>query len=266
MAIDEYSMEDEREKTIALLERMLRSDFFDIKTSVRHIESNPPVNPTFFVRQLSGHAMATAMYTWFRSRDLQSMRKWWYVAAKLLQWSYLGSEKVNPTMYMFDLINPLLSNNRQIIHWFTNFDPSYDVTSVEDPASHHFRAYQAFLALRAEWGRLIERCERVIAQVAEEPNFNLYLNDNLFYLALARRERLGMEQALRHIVQPKAVVERMYEEDALCAGLISTAAVIYAKIAWFHGLEVEVVSPYVPLEWLSMEPLVDYDNRYAFLK
>jgi hypothetical protein len=41
--------------------------------------------------------------------------------------------------------------------------------------------------------------------------------------------------------------------------------VIYAKIAWLHGHEVRVDSPYVPAQWLPLEPLPHYDPVYRFL-
>jgi hypothetical protein len=60
--------------------------------------------------------------------------------------------------------------------------------------------------------------------------------------------------------------EVQYCGRGYAADLISTAAVIYAKIAWHHGYEVRVDSPYIPPEWLPTEPLERYDDHYGFLK
>lgn len=59
---------------------------------------------------------------------------------------------------------------------------------------------------------------------------------------------------------------RINDDSGYAADLISTEAVIYAKIAWFHGYEVRVDSPYIPTEWLSVEPLAKYNCSYSFLK
>ena len=41
---------------------------------------------------------------------------------------------------------------------------------------------------------------------------------------------------------------------------------IYAKIAWRSGYEVEVDLPCIPKEWLPVTPLDNYDEHYDFLK
>lgn len=42
-------------------------------------------------------------------------------------------------------------------------------------------------------------------------------------------------------------------------------AVVYAKIAWLHGHQVQVSSPYVPKEWLPIAPLPKYEEAFAFM-
>ena len=59
---------------------------------------------------------------------------------------------------------------------------------------------------------------------------------------------------------------RAKAESGFTEDLISTPAVIYAKIAWLHGCKVVVDTPYIPAEWLPMDPLPHYDNHYRFLK
>jgi hypothetical protein len=121
------------------------------------------------------------------------------------------------------------------------------------------------VALRGEWPRLIERCERVMRAPAGAASEQEYLPDHEFYLALARRDVGTMTEALYKLVTPKLVKARNNDDSGYAADLISTAAVIYSKIAWFHGFEVRVDSPYIPSEWLPMEPLQRCDDRYGFL-
>jgi len=75
----------------------------------------------------------------------------------------------------------------------------------------------------------------------------------------------GMTDALHKLVTPKMVKARNNDDSGDAADLISTAAVIYTRIAWFHGYELRVDSPYIPSEWLPMDPLQRYDDRYGFL-
>jgi len=80
-----------------------------------------------------------------------------------------------------------------------------------------------------------------------------------------RRDIGGMTDALHKLVTPKMVKARNNDDSGDAADLISTAAVIYTRIAWFHGYELRVDSPYIPSEWLPMDPLQRYDDRYGFL-
>ena len=110
-----------------------------------------------------------------------------------------------------------------------------------------------------------ERCERVLADPPGASREQKYLGDHKFFLALARQDKSAMEDALRALVSPRAVKDRANDDSGYATDLISTAGVIYAKIAWLHGHEVQVDSQYIPAEWLSSNPLEHYDNHYSFL-
>jgi hypothetical protein len=67
-----------------------------------------------------------------------------------------------------------------------------------------------------------------------------------FYLTLAQRDIGMMAEALQKLVTPEMIQARDNDDSGYAADLISTAAVIYAKIAWHHGYEARVDSPYIP--------------------
>jgi hypothetical protein len=75
-----------------------------------------------------------------------------------------------------------------------------------------------------------------------------------------------MTEVCQTLVTPKMLKSRINDDSGYMADLICTAAVIYAKIAWYHGFEVHPASPYIPEEWLPTTPLVQYDDHYNFLK
>jgi hypothetical protein len=239
---------------------------FKLDQLVRNIENNLG-NPRACVISLSGHAEASALYAWFEQRDLTSMRQWFHVAAKLDQkWYQMEEDRQGPGSKMLRLIKPLLSNDRSLIEWFSHYDQAFDMERVEKHSTHDFWAYQSVIALRGEWDRLAERCARVIRDPPGAAAEQKYLVDHQFYLALAERDIGMMAQALQKLVTPKMIQARDNDDSGYAADLISTAAVIYAKIAWFHGYEVRVDSPYIPAEWLPTEPLERYDDHYVFLK
>ncbi|MDY7552405.1 Imm49 family immunity protein [Pseudomonas sp. FG1] len=90
--------------------------------------------------------------------------------------------------------------------------------------------------------------------------------DNEFFIALAEGDKSKMESVLRELTTPVSIKRRFDSENGYSEGLISTFGVIYAKIAWRHGYEVVVDTPYIPSEWLPVKPLAHYDAHYEFLK
>jgi hypothetical protein len=239
---------------------------FKISQLIHNIENNVG-NPIGCTMLLAGHAEASAIYAWFAHRDLVSMRQWFYVASKLVQrWYQLAEDTWSRGATMFNLLFPLLSNDKVLVEWFAGYDQAYDMERVENHKTADFWAYQAIIALRGEWDRLAERCTRVISDPPGASVRKKYLMDHHFYLALAHRDIKKMTAVLEDMVTAKAMRSRSNDDSGYAADLISTAAVIYAKIAWHHSCEVRVDSPYIPSEWLSTAPLESYHDHYAFLK
>ncbi len=75
-----------------------------------------------------------------------------------------------------------------------------------------------------------------------------------------------MQEVLQDLVTPPALRARANDESGSKEEFVFTPAVIYAKIAWSHGCEIIVDTPYIPAEWLPMDPLSRYNNHYRFLK
>jgi hypothetical protein len=252
-------------KRIAHVRAHLERGFANLDTAVSNLENNTG-SPKGSAMNLARHAEAKAISCWFEYKDLRSMRQWFYVAARLRMLVYqFETDTLSPGWKMLELMQPLLSNNKSVIDWFAHYDARYDLTRAENHKTQDFFAYQALVALRGDWPRLRERCERVLADPPEGSEDQKYLGDHNFFLALARQDKLAMEGALRALVSPRAVKGRADDDSGYAADLISTAGVVYAKIAWLHGHEVQLDSPYIPAEWLPNTPLEHYDNHYSFL-
>ncbi len=216
---------------------------------------------------LSSDAEANAMLSWFGNHDLHAMKQWCYVTSKLDQlWYQMIADRLSAGGCMLRLLKPLLSDHEALINWFAHYDSLYDLKRVENHKTGDFFAYQTIVALRGDWPRLIERCEKVIADPPGASSEQKYLIDHHFFLALAHGDIEKMQDVLQEILTPKAVRVRRNDESGYTEDLISTYAVIYSKIAWRHGYQVKVDSPYIPQEWLPVSPLDHYDNHYIFLK
>jgi Immunity protein 49 len=237
--------------------------------AIKYIEQNigSPIN---CLESLSHDARVKAMLAWFEQNDLNALRQWSYVSSKLMQLYHQmktaeGSTlKINAGPYSAELLEPLLSNNNELIDWFAHYDEIYDMKRVEKVSTVDFMAYQAVVALKGDWPRLIERCNNVIAKPPS--SLGRYNEYHHFWLALARGDKQKMEQALQKMANPRVLRTRTGEESPISEDLIFTRIIICMKIAWRNGFEIKVDSPYVPMEWMPNEPLQQYDNHYSFLK
>ena len=224
-------------------------------------------NPAACVMGLASHAQASAMYAWFGHHDLRSLRQWCYVEARLDQrWYQIDHGTHNPVPTLRQLLAPLVSNDEPLIQWFVHDESRFDSARIEDHKTHDFWAYQAIVALRGEWERLIARCNKALSDPPKGRDHQKFLADYEFYLALAHRDLDRMSRALQHRVSPHGLRAYSNLESGYTNQLISTPAVINAKIGWRHGMEVNVDSPYIPAEWLPNDPLDRYDPHYDFLR
>ncbi|MEX3952265.1 Imm49 family immunity protein [Paraburkholderia sp. EG287B] len=215
---------------------------------------------------LSSHATAKAMVAWFVHQDLIAMKQWFYLGGNLTRAVYrMVNDTFSPGGKMLALLPPLLSDNDVLVNWFVDRKSAYDLRRVENHKTHDFWAYQAIIAIQGDWQRLKSRCVRVLADPPTASGEKKYLLDHQFYLALAEGDTPAMEDAIRQIITPRARLARAKDESGFTEDLISTPAVIYAKIAWRHGYHVMIDSPFLPQQWLPIAPLDSYRNHYDFL-
>jgi hypothetical protein len=220
-------------------------------------------NREFCMLRLCSYATANAMLSWFKDHDLHSFKQWSYVSARLEQMLFRANAKRWYPAHL--LLMPLLSDQEKLIDWFASNDVPFDLTRANDPSTADFHGYQALLALRGEWRTLEERCIKVIGHSIKK--MKKYEIDHQFYLALARHDVVGMEKILEELTSPKIAKIRNIEQAFGFTGkLISTHAVVYAKIAWRHGFELLINTPWIPKEWLPIFPLEDYEDPYVFMK
>jgi len=237
---------------------------FDVPGCLAHIE-NGTGSPPNCVRHLVSHALASAISAWFRVGDLQAFKQWTYVAGKL---QIMATEWDPPTFFSigraWDFFGLVLSDAPDCVELCGRYEKLLDKDEVEKHKRAPFFVNQFLLALRGDWPRLRERCEKVLADPPSAlKKFNA---DEEFYLALANTDIKGMRRALEYLVSPKGLRARNNGESGYTEDLISTPACMYAKLAWRHGYRIEIDTPYIPREWLPVVPLANYDEPYPFMR
>jgi hypothetical protein len=218
-------------------------------------------NPTACMVGLEQHAKAMSLLAWFVDQDIIATKQWAYVAGKLRRIICERRPGFQATYFFFCAV---LSDNEDIIRWFSHSDFVFNMKHIEDHKTFDFRTFQLVLALRGEWDRLRQRCEDVLADPPSKAK--AFLIDYEFYLALSRGDQAEMEVALREMTRPKRAVPRLRSGDGFPRWFVHYDAVLYGKIAWRHGYKVKVDTPFVPIDWLPVKPLASYHDPYEFMK
>ncbi|MFC5583036.1 Imm49 family immunity protein [Rhodanobacter terrae] len=244
----------------AHLEKLTRETEIDL----RYIDSNSG-DPEACKTDRRRHAECASLIAWFGDQNLVSCKQWAYVAGKLDRILY----QKNPSRGIWGALGernamlwPLLSDHPQLVAWFGAFD-AIDVKRAVKGGTFEFETYQSKLALRGEWDKLGERSERFLADVPKR--MERFAPDNRFHLALARGDVSAMESALTEMVTPQAIRWRT-EHEGYTGWFIIREAVIYAKIAWRHGYQVTVDTPWIPAAWLPVAQLAAYHDPYPFMQ
>ncbi|EXS30044.1 hypothetical protein J690_0725 [Acinetobacter sp. 742879] len=251
----------------ALAHVIQHAEFNENTVSLVDYITNNKGDVPFCIGMLGSYAEANAMVSWFRDKDLIAFKQWCFIAAKL-----------NRMMFQFDAIEwfpaykhlyALLSDNEEIISWYSQHRVSYDrqgsIKDRDNPRKPDFHGYQLILALNHEWDKLRERCELILQTDLKKDK--KYLIDHRFYLALANGDKTEMENVLTELTSPKIAKVRNFEfAFTFTEHFIATHAVIYSKLAWRNGYQLNIDTSWIPKEWLPVEPLLEYPEPWEFMK
>ncbi|UEP38549.1 immunity 49 family protein [Burkholderia ambifaria] len=256
------------------LRHVLERHAFDVSSGVldncvANIEGSLG-DPSGCLRTLMSYAEAAAIAVWYETGDVAAFKQWFYVRAKL---EYILSqskynEPIGALAYERRAINGiyyLVSGHQGLIDWYGGIDSAFDGKRINNPNLFDFWTEQFFIALRGDWNALRERCERVISNPPKGSRERKFLPDHKFYLALAEGDVNGMEAAIDELVSTELVRKRAALDGGFFASLICASAVIYSSLAWRHGYEVNIDSPYVPREWISRGEPESYFDEFEFM-
>jgi hypothetical protein len=246
--------------------RLNREAGLDIEPALNFITTNTGSRQGCLLA-LESHYYARSLLSWFKEGDLQQLRQHAYTSAKL---GRLYNQRSNSVWQgAFCHFMALVSDNEALVDWYSQFiSPLYRVTGGKAVRNRvgcpEYHAFQAILALQGKWDLLGERAEYILANPPGK-KMAKYQIDQEFYLALAKGDVPAMEQALHTLTVTKAKIRNFDRALGLTEHLISMFGFIYAKIAWRAGYQVQVDSPYLPMEWLPISPLSRYHEEYDFL-
>lgn len=267
MARDSYKTKcDERLKIM----RTNLAEYFSVHEKRRlNFIATQTGNPAACVAGLAKDMLTHGIVSWFDNRDIKQLQQYFYVSALLMQHYYgmiddygFSQARLNPFIKQYELFAPLVCNHPELTQWYAHNDAVYDLEKVEKHKKWDFYAYHSIIALRGDWVRLKARCEQAMADPPADKTWYEY---NALYYALAKQDKAEMERELQTILAPARLRKRLGEEPIYTEHFFLSRIIIFVKIAWLHRLEVQVDSPYVPMEFMPMTPLAKYDKHYSFL-
>ncbi len=224
------------------------------------------------VSGLRSYCTAKAMSEWYSTGDVIRVKNLFYSLGKL---AYIGLIE-NWTsdayrMYTFGHIlysMPIfICDHPDLIQWCINSNYGLREGKNRDkPHSYEFHVKNVFLAMHQQWNDLEERTRQYIANPRPRPYSRLDIFEFEFLLGLATGDVPKMEAAISEFVTAKGLRTNSANETGFTDGLISTSGLLFAKLAWRNGYEVNVDSPYIPKEWLPVQPLEHYEDEFDFMR
>ncbi len=218
------------------------------------------------LRYIKSEFVALTMKSLYRDKSLNQCKAAAYNAAVADRMVLQEKPYPRGSAYSHKLLCPLLSDNKEIIHWYGQFFlPTLQLDFKKQPAyqvpchTEHYTVQMGH-AILGNWQQLADNCELALAESPKKRK--LFQIDYAFLYALAKGDVPAMESALAELVTPKVRVNRQKELGfGLTEKLMYGWGIILAKLAWYHGYEVDVDSPWVPKELLPFKPLPDSEYR-----
>lgn len=209
-------------------------------------------NERFISMTFSGDFERLAWKAFFIDQDIRLAKLYFYNGGLL---DILLTNKYNEKILDYGILRfgyAMLSDSQELIHQWANLKHSNFENTVNNGSSTPIYLIQC--AIKDDW----KEYERGIAimHAKSVPKFKMGL-DAEFFLALAERNKEKLAQILMEFVSPK-VHNARNKHQILIGEFISQPAIVYAKLAWLKGIEVEVNSPLVPKELLPIAPLSEY--------
>ncbi|WP_151977521.1 immunity 49 family protein [Acinetobacter soli] len=203
-------------------------------------------------------------------KKVNELKQWFYVSSLLRAESckYAGGWNVwTPHAFIF----PLLTDNVDLIKIYSSLTTVNDndhhkslVEAINYPREGRFNVLRFQAVLRQDWNKVNQMKEIFHEKIKKPKNFELWEID--FYTALQNKDANSAQQIIYEYLHPKIhkyLNQHLVEEFS--GDIWSHHPVMFTKLAWINGLEIEIDNPLVPMELMPVKPLGHYDYHYDFL-
>lgn len=256
-----------REEKIELLLINLKCSKEDEEDTLSYVLQKKG-NPLACLRMLGDFYEFKASYSLLFEKDIESFKKYMYVYAKL---DILGTATRG---YLLggrtDFWGILMSNNREILDFIVR---NIDTIAYEEKKDEYVksRAYKfltrtILLAIKGEWDEVIKRANIYLANPSKDSYYKYTYLEFEFLKALAEKSVEKMKETLEKLLDIKVARKMLNDMDVSFDFYLQMYAIMYAKIAMYHGYDLGVDSEIAPKELIDITPAREYPEPYDFMK
>lgn len=211
-----------------------------------------------------------ALQAMFLQQDPALFRQYTYTSALFR----IMKAQQQPAQFdgMCALFAAVVCDDAELYHWHSQHVlPSFSTIPKQKwidrnrVGSREFQTFQLHLAMQQKFELLAERAEYILAHPPGK-NMLKYQVDNQFFLGLARGDVALMTEALTLLCSPKFAARRFHADGIICNYLLSPFGLMYGKMAWRAGYQLDIDSPLYPTELVAVAPLPQYQRSYDVLE
>ena len=226
------------------------------------------------MRNLSSAYMGVSSRNLLIEKDIKNHRLNCYIVGKLriLSTSRSSMLVTSPTQ-MFEMF---MSNNPDFITFFKNnidmiMPDDYD--SEKNKYGYLKNNYGLFFlirvilhAIRGDFEEVKKRCVAYLEKPLKDSYYKYGELHYEFLGALADKDIDGMKKAINGMMEQKVARKFSNDNNPNYEFYLHVYVIIYAKIALYHGIDLEIDNEVAPRELIDITPLEKYEDPYDFMK
>ena len=265
--------EKKYEKGISLITSFLRKEEDFDKDELKYIE-NKKGDQFACMWTLSNYYNKFSSIDLVIEKNIKKHRLNCHIGGKLL---ILGCSRSNrlftQASQMFEMF---MSNNPDFITFFKNnidmiMPDDYD--SKKSKYGYLKNDYGTFFlirvilhAIRGDFEEVKKRCAAYLEKPLKDSYYKYGELHYEFLKALAEKNIDGMKKAIDGMMEQKVARKFSNDNNPNYEFYLHVYVIIYAKIALYHGIDLEIDNEVAPKELIDITPLEKYKDPYDFMK
>ena len=265
--------EKKYEKGISLISSFLRKEEDFDKDELKYIE-NKKGDQFACMWTLSNYYNKFSSIDLVIEKNIKKHRLNCHIGGKLL---ILGCSRSNrlftQASQMFEMF---MSNNPDFITFFKNnidMIMPHDYDSEKNKYGYLKNDYGTFFlirvilhAIRGDFEEVKKRCAAYLEKPLKDSYYKYGELHYEFLKALAEKNIDGMKKAIDGMMEQKVARKFSNDNNPNYEFYLHVYVIIYAKIALYHGIDLEIDNEVAPKELIDITPLEKYKDPYDFMK